>query len=144
MAKDNGHPKKFREQVRVYSASKVVASQNDHGRGNNGNGNKGRWVFRETGACTFIDLFCGIGGFRIAGEAHGWNCLFSSDIDEECQRAYEANFGEKPLGDIHEIDAKQVPVHDILLAGFPCQPFSIIGDRKTHRDLPCKRFLNLQ
>lgn len=82
----------------------------------------------------FIDLFCGLGGFRVAAETLGWQCVFSSDIDEACQRAYEANFGEKPAGDIHQVNAKDIPDHDILFAGFPCQPFSIIGDRKGFDD----------
>ncbi|HEX8218518.1 MAG TPA: DNA (cytosine-5-)-methyltransferase [Chloroflexia bacterium] len=82
----------------------------------------------------YIDLFCGIGGFRIAAEPLGWKCVFSSDIDEECQRAYEANFGERPFGDIHQIQPDDVPDHDILFGGFPCQPFSIIGDRKGFDD----------
>lgn len=91
-------------------------------------------------AIRFIDLFCGIGGFRIAAEQLAGDlgtpvkCVFSSDIDEECQRAYEENFGEKPAGDITTVDAKDIPDHDILLAGFPCQPFSIIGHRKGFED----------
>ena len=77
----------------------------------------------------FIDLFCGIGGFRYAiqGVAEKMvaqvECVLSSDIDPVCQKAYEANFGELPAGDIHAIEASSVPDHDILLAGFPCQPF---------------------
>ena len=88
----------------------------------------------------FIDLFCGIGGFRFAIErvAHNFGlkteCVFSSDIDPDCQKAYEANFKEKPGGDIHQIPAATIPDHDILLAGFPCQPFSIIGHRKGFED----------
>lgn len=88
----------------------------------------------------FIDLFCGIGGFRIAAEKAALlmdaqaECLLSSDIDADCQDAYEANFGERPLGDISQIDAKRIPAHDLLLAGFPCQPFSIIGHRKGFED----------
>lgn len=82
----------------------------------------------------FIDLFCGIGGFRIAGESLGWRCMFSSDIDLECQRAYVANFGEKPFGDIHQIKVEDIADHDILFGGFPCQPFSIIGGRKGFDD----------
>lgn len=91
-------------------------------------------------AIRFIDLFCGIGGFRIAAEQLGSDigmpvkCVFSCDIDEDCKQAYEANFGEKPAGDITAIKAENIPDHDILLAGFPCQPFSIIGHRKGFED----------
>ena len=88
----------------------------------------------------FIDLFCGIGGFRIAAEQAASlmgaqaQCVLSSDIDTACQDAYEKNFGERPLGDISKIDVKMAPNHDLLLAGFPCQPFSIIGHRKGFED----------
>jgi DNA (cytosine-5)-methyltransferase 1 len=88
----------------------------------------------------YVDLFCGIGGFRIAAEQISSElgipvkCVFSCDIDEECQRAYEENFGEKPAGDITAVNAKDIPDHDILFAGFPCQPFSIIGHRKGFED----------
>jgi DNA (cytosine-5)-methyltransferase 1 len=75
----------------------------------------------------FIDLFCGIGGFRIALEKRGLQCVFSSDIDHNVQEIYRQNFGEKPSGDITEIPANKIPKHDILCAGFPCQPFSISG-----------------
>ena len=78
----------------------------------------------------FIDLFCGIGGFRYAAESYGMECVFSSDFDPFCKIAYHANFGEFPHGDIKTINPKQIPDNDILLGGFPCQPFSIIGDRK--------------
>ena len=84
----------------------------------------------------FIDLFCGIGGFRVAfEEACEENnieseCVFSSDIDKYAQDSYEANFGERPSGDITQIDEKSIPDHDILFGGFPCQPFSIIGQMK--------------
>lgn len=88
----------------------------------------------------FIDLFCGIGGFRIAFEEACDNngimseCVFSSDIDKFCQTSYEANFGEKPHGDITTVEEQDVPNHDILFAGFPCQPFSIIGKMKGMND----------
>ena len=88
----------------------------------------------------FIDLFCGIGGFHYAiknaSKANKSNveCVFSSEIDPFCQESYESNFGIKPSGDITKIDAKNIPDHDILLAGFPCQPFSIIGDMKGFND----------
>ncbi|MBK0383384.1 DNA (cytosine-5-)-methyltransferase [Pedobacter sp. SD-b] len=88
----------------------------------------------------FIDLFCGIGGFRVAMDQACRenniipNCVFSSDIDRSCQDSYEANFGDRPHGDITEIDATSIPDHDILYGGFPCQPFSIIGQMKGFED----------
>ena len=88
----------------------------------------------------FIDLFCGIGGFRIAFEEAceeqeiKAKCVFSSDIDKFAQDSYEANFDERPHGDITQVDEKDIPDHDILFAGFPCQPFSIIGQMKGLND----------
>ncbi|MEE1884379.1 DNA (cytosine-5-)-methyltransferase [Pedobacter flavus] len=88
----------------------------------------------------FIDLFCGIGGFHIAmNEACEdlnleANCVFASDIDIHCQNSYEDNFKLRPYGDITTIDPKDIPDHDILFAGFPCQPFSIIGQMKGFED----------
>lgn len=88
----------------------------------------------------FIDLFCGIGGFRVAMDETclendiNPQCVFSSDIDKYCQDSYELNFGERPFGDITKIDANEIPDHDILFAGFPCQPFSIIGQMKGFED----------
>ncbi len=78
----------------------------------------------------FIDLFCGIGGFRIAFERVGCECVFSCDWDKYSQITYEANFGEKPHSDIHSVADTDIPKHDILCAGFPCQPFSIAGVSK--------------
>lgn len=78
----------------------------------------------------FIDLFCGIGGFRLGFERAGCECVFSSDWDKHAQVTYEANFGEKPQGDIHSVAVADIPEHDILCAGFPCQPFSIAGVSK--------------
>lgn len=78
----------------------------------------------------FIDLFCGIGGFRIAFERAGGRCVFSSDYDKFSQQTYEANFGEKPRGDIHEVAVADIPSHNVLCGGFPCQPFSIAGVSK--------------
>lgn len=83
---------------------------------------------------TFIDLFAGIGGIRIAFERNDGDCVFSSEWDEHCQVMYEANFGEKPFGDITKIDARDVPDHDILTGGFPCQSFSIIGNKLGFAD----------
>ncbi len=76
---------------------------------------------------TFIDLFAGIGGIRQAFESVGGKCVFSSEWNKYSQQTYEANFGEVPDGDITKIDAKDIPDHDVLVGGFPCQPFSIAG-----------------
>ena len=78
----------------------------------------------------FIDLFAGIGGIRIGFERQGGLSVFSSEIDKYACKTYQANFGEYPSGDITKIDANDIPDHDILLAGFPCQPFSIAGVSK--------------
>jgi DNA (cytosine-5)-methyltransferase 1 len=82
------------------------------------------------GKFRFIDLFCGIGGFRLAFERAGGECVFSSDWDKYSQLTYEANFGERPYGDIHAVAVADIPKFDILCAGFPCQPFSIAGVSK--------------
>lgn len=81
---------------------------------------------------TFIDLFAGIGGTRIAFEEAGCKCVFSSEWDKYAQITYEANFNEKPYGDIRKITSSEIPDHDILVAGFPCQPFSISGVSKKN------------
>ncbi len=78
----------------------------------------------------FIDLFCGIGGFRLAFERAGCRCVWSCDWDAHSRTTYAANFGETPHGDIHSIAVADIPSHDILCAGFPCQPFSIAGVSK--------------
>jgi len=89
---------------------------------------------------TFIDLFCGIGGFRVALEKRGLECVFSSEIDKHAQEAYKANFGDMPDGDITKIPAKRIPKHDVLCAGFPCQSFSIAGNQKGTEDPRGKLF----
>jgi DNA (cytosine-5)-methyltransferase 1 len=81
---------------------------------------------------TFIDLFAGIGGMRIAFEEAGGQCVFSSEWDRFSQKTYYANFGVIPHGDITIIDEKEIPDHDVLVAGFPCQPFSIAGVSKKN------------
>jgi len=93
---------------------------------------------------TFIDLFAGIGGIRIPFEELGGKCIFSSEMDKFAQQTYEANFGEKPYGDITKIPLKEIPEHDILLAGFPCQPFSIIGEQKGFADTRGTLFFNIE
>jgi DNA (cytosine-5)-methyltransferase 1 len=82
----------------------------------------------------FIDLFAGIGGFRIAMQNVGGECVFTSEIDLHAQSSYQTNFGELPHGDITKIDEKNVPNHDVLCAGFPCQAFSIAGRRGGFSD----------
>ncbi|NLZ92398.1 MAG: DNA cytosine methyltransferase [Firmicutes bacterium] len=83
---------------------------------------------------TFIDLFAGIGGMRIAFQNLGGKCVFSSEWDRHAQITYESNFGEIPFGDITKINEKDIPEHDILVAGFPCQAFSIAGRRGGFED----------
>ena len=83
---------------------------------------------------TFIDLFAGIGGFRVALEEQGLECVFSSEKDEAAAHVYHRNFLEKPQGDIQRISEKNVPKHDILCAGFPCQSFSISGNHTGFKD----------
>jgi DNA (cytosine-5)-methyltransferase 1 len=84
------------------------------------------------GHLRFIDLFCGIGGFRIAFERAGARCVFSSDWDKFSQQTYAANFGETPHGDIHTVAVADIPKFDILCGGFPCQPFSLAGVSKKN------------
>ncbi|MCD8191145.1 MAG: DNA cytosine methyltransferase [Clostridiales bacterium] len=86
---------------------------------------------------TFIDLFAGIGGIRLGFESVGGKCVFSSEFDEDACKTYVANFGEHPAGDITKIDAKTIPDFDILLAGFPCQAFSIIGKKEGFANETC-------
>jgi len=81
---------------------------------------------------TFIDLFAGIGGFRIAFQNAGGRCNFTSEWDKYSQLTYQKNFGELPYGDICDIDKRSIPDHDILCAGFPCQPFSLAGVSKKN------------
>lgn len=83
---------------------------------------------------TCIDLFCGIGGFHIAAANLGLDVVFASDIDDDACATYRHNFGLDPEGDIVAIPAEKIPEHDILLAGFPCQPFSIIGSKRGVAD----------
>lgn len=82
------------------------------------------------GKIKFIDLFAGIGGMRLGFKYDNSQCVFSSEWDNYAQKTYQANFGEIPNGDINLIAPKNLPEHDILLAGFPCQPFSSIGKRE--------------
>ena len=83
---------------------------------------------------TFIDLFAGIGGFHLAMEELGGKCVFASEWDKDAQDTYERNYGLRPCGDIKKIDEKSIPKHDVLCAGFPCQPFSKAGPQTGFED----------
>lgn len=87
---------------------------------------------KQEGQFTFIDLFAGIGGMRIGFERAGGQCVYSSEWNKYSQQTYFVNFGEQPEGDITQVAAADIPEHDILVAGFPCQPFSIAGVSKKN------------
>lgn len=91
----------------------------------------------------FIDLFAGLGGIRIPFEEYGGECVFSSEWDKFAQISYQANHGEKPHGDITEIDPSEIPSFDLLLGGFPCQPFSNAGHKKGFEDTRGTLFFNI-
>jgi DNA-cytosine methyltransferase len=98
-------------------------------------GSFGQPTVQPRAAFTYIELFAGIGGFRVALDAMGGRCVFASEIDRFARDSYAANHGgELPAGDITRIDARSVPSHDLLTAGFPCQPFSFAGARKGFGD----------
>lgn len=82
----------------------------------------------------FVDLFCGIGGFHQAMSSLGGSCVYACDIDENCRKTYEQNYDILPDGDITKVDVKQIPAHDVLCAGFPCQSFSVAGNKKGFAD----------
>src|SRR4030042_2648811 len=82
----------------------------------------------------FVDLFAGLGGFHLAASALGGRCVFACEMDEQLRETYESNFGILPAGDIREISPKKIPRHDLLCAGFPCQPFSKAGEQMGLKD----------
>lgn len=93
---------------------------------------------------TFIDLFAGIGGIRIPFQQNGGQCLFSSEWNKFSQKTYRINFGENPEGDITQIESAMLPNFDILLAGFPCQPFSQAGLKKGFSDTRGTLFFEIE
>lgn len=98
----------------------------------------------KTPSFKFIDLFAGIGGIRIPFQEAGGKCVFTSEWDKFSQKTYAANFGELPSGDITKISASDIPAHDVLLAGFPCQAFSQAGLRKGFYDTRGTMFFEIQ
>ena len=92
----------------------------------------------------YIDLFAGIGGMRLPFQELGGKCLFSSEWNEAAQETYFHNFGHRPEGDITKISECEIPDHNILLAGFPCQPFSILGDKKGFADTRGTLFFDIE
>jgi DNA (cytosine-5)-methyltransferase 1 len=92
----------------------------------------------------YVDLFAGIGGIRLPFDELGYQNVFSSEIDVAARKTYEANFGDEPCGDITQIDEKDIPRHDLLLAGFPCQSFSIMGKRLGFADTRGTMFFEIE
>ena len=92
----------------------------------------------------FIDLFAGIGGFRTGFEKSEGSCVFSSEIDEHAQEMYKLNYNDELFSDITKVDEKEIPNHDVLLAGFPCQPFSIAGEKKGFNDTRGTLFFDIE
>ena len=88
-----------------------------------------------SGVNTFVDMFCGIGAFHLAAASFGMKCVYACDIDDECRKVYKHNYGITPAGDITMVKADSIPDHDLFCAGFPCQPFSILGHRKGFGDI---------
>lgn len=95
-------------------------------------------------AFTFIDLFAGIGGIRIPFDELGGKCVFSSEWDSHAANTYQVNFGERPHGDITKIHESDIPKHDILLGGFPCQAFSIMGKMQGFADTRGTMFFEIE
>jgi len=96
----------------------------------------GRGITKNEWKPTFIEMFSGIGGFRLGLERVGWKCVWANDWDKYANTIYKKNFGDKELveGDITEVEADEIPEHTLLTAGFPCQAFSVAGKRKGFQD----------
>ncbi len=105
---------------------------------------KKSWFGAHGDCVRFIDLFAGIGGIRLPFDELGYECVFSSEWDDAACTSYEAMYGERPHGDITTIDAEQIPEHELLLAGFPCQAFSIMGKRQGFADTRGTLFFEIE
>ncbi len=97
-------------------------------------------MIREAVHLRFVDLFAGLGGFHVGLTRHGHQCVFACEIDEELRDIYQANFGIRPSGDIRNVMTSDIPSHDILCAGFPCQPYSKAGAQEGRS---CPKWGNL-
>ena len=105
---------------------------------------KAPFKYEGDGTFTFIDLFAGIGGIRLPFQSAGGRCIFTSEWDKFAQKTYLANFGEMPKGDITKISASDIPNHDVLLGGFPCQAFSQAGLKQGFSDTRGTMFFEIQ
>lgn len=123
------HLKEYAKEKGLSMQKLILDTLNNASQTNNTSNNL---VNEEQGIFKFIDLFAGIGGIRLAFEKAGGKCVFTSEWDKFCQITYKENFGEAPHGDINQIKNEDFPEYDVLLAGFPCQPFSIAGVSKKN------------
>ena len=120
--------KEVTEQIIEEARSRRAAPAND----NNGASNPALNDNQKAAQFRFIDLFAGIGGFRLGMESLGGQCVFTSEWDKYSQKTYAAWYGDKPDGDINKVSISEIPDHDVLCGGFPCQPFSIAGVSKKN------------
>lgn len=134
-------PEKKKKDYKIYLNEEQYENINNYGQGDTFSARVLNLVNKElerrkvrTYNYKFIDLFAGVGGFHLAFEKWGNECVFASEIEPHCQKVYEKNFGMKPSGDITKIEASDIPDFDILCAGFPCQPFSYAGRLEGFED----------
>ncbi|MBL0921654.1 MAG: DNA (cytosine-5-)-methyltransferase [Phycisphaerales bacterium] len=144
MAPEQDNPSAPKAARRHFSVPQAVPEAERHGPEDEDGAGRRAVRSVDWASFRFIDLFAGIGGLRLGFESVGGRCVFSSEWDADAQTSYEANFGHRPAGDITAIDPAGIPAHDVLLAGFPCQPFSIIGDRKGFGDTRGTLFFNVE